>query len=155
MTPPAPYGCLGGRRTACWTGAWTRCNKPHYLDGRGDPPVGSPLRSRTEACAYDRERGVLRRFSRFDTLDVLFLGFPRFALIVEARRQGEHARVHACVPVSRLRTLDAALSLIARFDVEVWPLQFETVVFARQLHDQFPSLTTRARAISRVGDAVA
>lgn len=51
--------------------------------------------------------------------------------------------LHAYVPVSRLATLDAALSLIARSGVEVWPLESEDVTLARQLVDQFPTLGAR------------
>lgn len=51
--------------------------------------------------------------------------------------------LHAYVPVSRLNTLDAALSLISRSGVEVWPLESEDVTFARQLVDRFPTLGAR------------
>ncbi|MDE0232219.1 MAG: type II toxin-antitoxin system VapC family toxin [bacterium] len=51
--------------------------------------------------------------------------------------------LHAYVPVSRQPILDAALSLIARHRVEVWPLELEDVTLARQLFDQFPTLGAR------------
>ncbi len=51
--------------------------------------------------------------------------------------------VHAYLPVARPRTLDAAMSLIARSRVEVWPLEYEDVTLARQLHEQFPALGAR------------
>ena len=51
--------------------------------------------------------------------------------------------VHAYLPVSRLRTLDAALSLIVRSRIDVWPLEHEDVTLARQLHEQFPTLGAR------------
>lgn len=51
--------------------------------------------------------------------------------------------LHAYLPVGRLETLDAAMSLIVRCGVEVWPLQREDVTLARQLHDQLPSLGAR------------
>ena len=51
--------------------------------------------------------------------------------------------LHVYVPVSRLDALDAALSLIARSRVEVWPLELEDVTLARQLIDQFPTLGAR------------
>lgn len=51
--------------------------------------------------------------------------------------------LHAYAPVSRLHTLDAALSLISRSRVEVWSLELEDVTLARQLIDQFPTLGAR------------
>ena len=64
-------------------------------------PVVPPKRTRLEPWEYDRVlyrrrneverlfrrlKGFRRSFSRFDKLDVMFLAFLRFALIVEARR---------------------------------------------------------------------
>jgi len=64
-------------------------------------PVVPPKRNRLEPWPYDkalyrkrneverlfrRLKGFRRIFSRFDKLDVLFLGFLNFALIVEALR---------------------------------------------------------------------
>lgn len=61
-------------------------------------PVVSPRSNRLEPWEYDREmykrrneverlfrrlKGFRRVFSRFDKLDVLFLGFVHFALIVD------------------------------------------------------------------------
>ena len=40
-------------------------------------------------------------------------------------------------------TWDAALDLVARSVVEVWPLEPADVQLARQLHDQFPELDAR------------
>lgn len=51
--------------------------------------------------------------------------------------------VHAYLPVGRLRTLDAAMSLVLGFRVEVWPLEEEDVTLARQLHEQYPTLGPR------------
>ena len=51
--------------------------------------------------------------------------------------------VHAYAQVARLDTLDAALTLIARSGVEVWPLESEDVTLARQLIGQFPTLGAR------------
>ena len=51
--------------------------------------------------------------------------------------------VHAYLPVARVETLDAAMSLIARSRVEVWPLEYEDVTLAGQLHEQFPALGAR------------
>ncbi len=67
----------------------------------GFTPVVPPLRSRVTPWTYNTERykrrneverrfrrlkGFRRIFSRFDKLDVLFLGFIHIALIVEALR---------------------------------------------------------------------
>lgn len=50
---------------------------------------------------------------------------------------------HAYLPVGRLQTLDAALSLVVRSAIQIWPLELEDVTLARQLHEQFPSLGAR------------
>ena len=50
---------------------------------------------------------------------------------------------HAYLPVGRLRTLDAAMTLVARADVEVWPLEEADVRLARQLHESHPALGAR------------
>ena len=65
----------------------------------GFEPVVPPLRTRVEPWEYDREmykrrneierlfrrlKGFRRIFSRFEKLDVVFLGFIVFALIVDA-----------------------------------------------------------------------
>ena len=51
--------------------------------------------------------------------------------------------IHAYLPVNRRETLDAALSLVARSGVEVWPLESADVHLARQLHEQLPTLGAR------------
>ena len=51
--------------------------------------------------------------------------------------------VYAYLPVGRPQTLDAALSLITRSRVEVWPLEQEDVGLARLLHEQYPILQAR------------
>lgn len=51
--------------------------------------------------------------------------------------------VHAYLPVARLATLDAAMSLVVRSRIEVWPLEEEDVTLARQLHEQYPTLGAR------------
>lgn len=51
--------------------------------------------------------------------------------------------LHAYLPVARLQTLNAALSLIARFRVDVWPLEEEDVILALQLWEQHPTLDAR------------
>ena len=50
---------------------------------------------------------------------------------------------HAYLPVERVQTLDAALALITKSRVEVWPLEQEDVTLARQLHAQHPTLGAR------------
>ena len=51
--------------------------------------------------------------------------------------------LHAYLPVARFQTLDAAMALIDRFQVEVWPLEEEDVTLARQLHQQYSGLSPR------------
>ncbi len=51
--------------------------------------------------------------------------------------------VHAYIPVGRLETFDAALTLVAGYDVQVWPLEEGDVSLARQLHELHPSLDPR------------
>ena len=51
--------------------------------------------------------------------------------------------LHYSLPAGRLRTVDAALSLIERTRTEVWPLEPEDVTLARHLHQQLPALTAR------------
>jgi transposase len=63
--------------------------------------VVPPLKARIEPCEYDREmykcrneverlfrrlKGYRRIFSRFEKLDVMFLGFISFALIADGLR---------------------------------------------------------------------
>ena len=67
----------------------------------GYEPVVPPIRTRVEPWEYDREmyrrrneierlfrglKGFRRIFSRFEKLDVVFLGFIVFALIVDGLR---------------------------------------------------------------------
>ena len=67
----------------------------------GFEPVAPPLKSRRDPWIYDRElykrrneverlfrrlKGFRRIFSRFEKLDVIFLGFIVFALIFDALR---------------------------------------------------------------------
>ncbi len=64
-------------------------------------PVAPPLSTRVEPWEYDREmykrrneverlfrrlKGFRRIFSRFDKLDLMFIAFINFALIIEALR---------------------------------------------------------------------
>jgi transposase len=68
----------------------------------GYEPVVPPLRTRVEPWEYDREmykrrneierlfrrlKGFRRIFSRFEKLDVVFLGFIVFALVIDALRE--------------------------------------------------------------------
>ena len=71
---------------------------------------------------------------------------------VKASRDGERLctsaevlqeLVHAYLPVGRLQTLDAAMSLAAGMGVEVWPLEEADVTLARQLYDRHPALGAR------------
>ena len=66
---------------------------------------------------------------------------------------------HAYLPVGRLRTLDAAMTLVARADVEVWPLEEADVRLSRQLHQSHRTLgardlchlaSCRRRGVSRI-----
>ena len=73
----------------------------HLAAALGYTPVVPPRQNRVEPWAYDkatykrrneverlfrRLKGFRRIFTRFEKLDVLFLGFIVFALIVEALR---------------------------------------------------------------------
>ena len=51
--------------------------------------------------------------------------------------------MHVYLSTSRPHTLDAALSLIDGCGVEVWPLEREDVMAARELHSQYPQLSAR------------
>ncbi len=50
---------------------------------------------------------------------------------------------HAYLRVSRPDAFDEALTVIAGFGVEVWPLEFDDVTLARQLHERYPQLDAR------------
>ena len=51
--------------------------------------------------------------------------------------------LHAYLPAGRLESLDAAMSLVAGSRVEVWRLEAEDIVLARQLHEGYPILGAR------------
>ena len=51
--------------------------------------------------------------------------------------------MHAYLPVGRAGTLAVALDLVHRARVEVWPLEKEDVLLARELHEQYPVLAVR------------
>ena len=51
--------------------------------------------------------------------------------------------LHAYLPVGRSEVFEDALALIDRAGVEVWPLEKEDVVLARQLHSAHPALMAR------------
>ena len=77
---------------------------------------------------------------------------PAREFFVESNRNGTslftsaevlQEMVHAYLLVGRLETLDAAMSLVVRSRVEVWPLEGKDVTLARQLHEQYPTLGAR------------
>ena len=49
----------------------------------------------------------------------------------------------AYLPTGRLQTYDAALALIARAGIALWPLEQADVSLARRLHEQYPTLQAR------------
>ena len=51
--------------------------------------------------------------------------------------------IHAYIPAGRPQSLNAAVSLIDGYDVEVWPLERDDVIAAIQLHSQYPQLSAR------------
>lgn len=77
---------------------------------------------------------------------------PAQEFFVEANRSGTplctsaevtQELAHTYLPTGRSQTFDAAVELMARAAVEVWPLEKEDVVLARHLHDQHPTLQAR------------
>ncbi len=50
---------------------------------------------------------------------------------------------HAYLRVGRGETFDRAMILVRRYGVEVWSLEREDVLLARQLHEQHPGLSAR------------
>lgn len=77
---------------------------------------------------------------------------PAREFFVEANRNGTplctsaevlQELAHAYLPVARIEALDAAMALIRKSRVEVWPLEEEDVTLARQLHEQYSSLSPR------------
>ncbi len=50
---------------------------------------------------------------------------------------------HVYLRVGRRGSFDAAMALLTRFSVAVWPLEREDVALARQLHEQHPHLSAR------------
>lgn len=50
--------------------------------------------------------------------------------------------LHAYLPVNRLKTLDAALQLATDL-TEIWPIEAEDVIRARELVVQHPGLSAR------------
>ena len=50
---------------------------------------------------------------------------------------------HVYLRVGRRASFDAVISLLTRFNVEVWPLEEADIVLARQLHEQYPHLSAR------------
>ena len=50
---------------------------------------------------------------------------------------------HAYLRVGRQDVFDSAMAVIRAAQVEVWPLEAEDVILARQLHEQYPDLSAR------------
>ena len=50
---------------------------------------------------------------------------------------------HAYLPAGRVRVFDAAMKLVTRARVKVWPLEETDVTLARRLHEQHPDLDAR------------
>ena len=50
---------------------------------------------------------------------------------------------HAYLRVGRKAIFDAAVALLAEFNIQVWPLEREDVMLARQLHERYPHLSAR------------
>ena len=50
---------------------------------------------------------------------------------------------HVFLAVRRYAFFDAAISLLTRFSIDVWSLEPEDVLLARQLHEQHPDLSAR------------
>ena len=50
---------------------------------------------------------------------------------------------HVYLKVGRREAFDAAIALAKRMKVEVWPLEEADVSLARQLYDEFPSISSR------------
>jgi len=69
------------------------------------------------------------------------LGDPQARLVTSVEVMQE--LMHAYVPVERLKTLDAALELVARTTVEAWSLEKDDVVEARSLATAMPALGAR------------
>ena len=51
--------------------------------------------------------------------------------------------VHAYLRVRRLSELDSAITMLYTYDIEVWQLEMDDVILARQLHDGYPMLSAR------------
>ena len=77
---------------------------------------------------------------------------PARAFLAAARRSGTplctsaevvQELAHAYLPVRRHDALSRALDLIEGLGIEVWPLEYDDVTLARELHDQHPSLSSR------------
>ena len=51
--------------------------------------------------------------------------------------------LHVYLPVGRSEAFEDALALVDRAGVEVWPLEKEDVLLARQLHTAHPALMAR------------
>lgn len=74
------------------------------------------------------------------------------SFFVESKRQGSvlttsaevlQELLHVYLPVDRVETLDAALDLAEGTTHSIIPIDYECVLYARQLSEQYPSLTAR------------
>ena len=77
---------------------------------------------------------------------------PAQLFFVDANRSGRllctsaevmQELAHAYLPTGRAQTFDAALELMSRATVEVWPLEEGDVALARRLYEQYPALQVR------------
>jgi predicted nucleic acid-binding protein len=50
---------------------------------------------------------------------------------------------HAYLRVDRGEVFNSAMEILSRLGVEVWPLERENVLLARQLHERHPELSAR------------
>lgn len=51
--------------------------------------------------------------------------------------------LHAYLPADRLRAFDSAIELAIRSTIDIWPLESDDVLLARQLRGQFPEIGAR------------
>ena len=54
-----------------------------------------------------------------------------------------HELAHAYLRVGRADTFDRALALVRLYGIEVWALEQDDVILARQLHEQHRALSAR------------
>ena len=56
---------------------------------------------------------------------------------------GRQEFMHVDLPVGVLRAFDTAFSPVIRSRVEVWPLEYEDILLARQITERYPALEAR------------